>query len=189
MAVLTKTEMSLWARHSYSLHSNMESDRAKILVKGHTQMRVDSVHSCIQRAIGHKPVYCPADYVRIMEEARKTPKPYDVQYLDYAFFKDFSKTCTLKSIRPGIKAGDPTVVHIRALRYEPKGEISYKLSFSDDWKSIPMKRGESTKVMDAPTPLHTARLPIAASKYRHLQELKPYVRADFHAFYDALPHD
>ena len=69
-------------------------------------MRVDSVHSRIKTAIGQKPVYRPADYVRMMEEARKSSKPYDVQCLDYAFFKDYCTTCTLKSIRPGVKAGD-----------------------------------------------------------------------------------
>ncbi|GFR99668.1 ribosome-recycling factor [Elysia marginata] len=124
-----------------------------------------------------------------MEEARKKPKPYEVQYLDHAFFKDFSTTCTLKSIRPGVKPGDPVVVDIKALRYEPEGGLLYNLCFSSKWKAIPMKQGKSTHTKNAPSPLHSARLPIAASKYRHLQELKPYIRADFHAFYDALPHD
>ena len=115
----------------------------KILTKGHTQMRVDSVHSHIKTAIGQISVYVQADYVRMMEEARKTPKSYHDQYLDYAFFKDYSTTCTLKSITPGIKAGDPMVVHIKALRFESKEKISYKLRFLDDWKSNPMKCEES----------------------------------------------
>ncbi|KAK3756831.1 hypothetical protein RRG08_048877 [Elysia crispata] len=121
-------------------------------------MRVDSVHSHIKTAIGQISVYFQADYVRMMEEARKTPKSYHDQYLDYAFFKDYSKTCTLKSIRPGIKAGDPMVVHIKALRFESKEKISYKLSFLDDWKSIPMKCEESAQVKVASSPLHTAHL-------------------------------
>lgn len=160
----------------------------KILTKGHTQMRVDSIHSTIETAIGNKPIMCPADYIRIMEDARRTPKPYEVHYLDHTFFKNFSSTCTFKSIRPGSRAGDPVVVDIKALHYDPTGEILYKLKFSDEWKPLPIKRGESTKIEKDPVSLHANQIPIAASKFQHLQELKRYIRADYHAFYDALPH-
>ena len=174
---------------TYFAQKNGKVIEQKILTKGHTQMKVDSVHSRIKIAIGQRPIYCPADYVRIMEEARKNPKPYDVKYLDHTFFEDFSITSTFKSIRPGSKAGDPVVVDIKAMRCEPRGEISYKLNFLDEWKYIPMKRGEFTEIKKTASQLHSVRLPITASKYRHLQELKPYVRADFHAFYDSLPHE
>lgn len=140
-------------------------------------------------AIAQRPIYWPADYVRIMEEARKNPKLYEVKYLDHTSLKDFSITSTLKSIWPGSKTDDPVVIDIKAMRYELKGEIWYKLNFSDYWKYIPMKRGESTEIKKTPSQLHSISLPIPASKYRHLQELKPYVRADLHAFYNSLHRD
>ncbi len=37
--------------------------------------------------------------------------------------------------------------------------------------------------------LYMSPLKIKAQKYKHLQELKRVIPADFHAFYDALPHD
>jgi len=160
----------------------------KFLVRGHTQMEVDSVHSTIERALKGKPVYCPADYVRYIGCVRQVPHPYVVHYLDYSFFLDFSNICSLKSIRPGRASGDPHVTHLRALRYSPDGDISYQLSLDTAWASLPKKRGETTEQQNDPTPLHTQRRKLAAAKYQHLQELKSVIPADYHLFYDTLPH-
>ena len=56
---------------TYFAQQNGKVIEQKILTKGHTQMNVDSVHSRIKTVIGQTPIYCPADYVRVMEEARK----------------------------------------------------------------------------------------------------------------------
>ncbi|GFR65158.1 hypothetical protein ElyMa_000198300 [Elysia marginata] len=90
----------------------------KILEKGHTQMEADSVHSVIERKLKNKKIYLPSDYVRVIEETRMNPRPYDVQYISHDFFLNFDGINTLKSIRPGDKAGHPVVHDIRALRYE-----------------------------------------------------------------------
>ncbi|GFR68273.1 hypothetical protein ElyMa_003728100 [Elysia marginata] len=106
----------------------------KILTKGHTQMRVDSVPTCIKTAIGQNSVYNPADYVCMMEEARNQPKPYEVQYLNHTFFKHFISSWTLKSIRPGIKADDPVVVDTEALIYKPKGKTLVQAVLYRPWE-------------------------------------------------------
>ena len=70
-------EGNLSEEHLYVIHIHDKDGKVieqKILTKGHTQMKVDSVHSRIKTAIGQRPIYCPADYVRLMEEARKNPK-------------------------------------------------------------------------------------------------------------------
>lgn len=58
----------------------------KILEKGHTQMEADSMHSTIERKIKNRVINVPADYVSICQEARITPKPYFVKYLNHIFF-------------------------------------------------------------------------------------------------------
>lgn len=45
----------------------------KYLVKGHTQIECDSVHTTIERKLRNKKNFLPGDYVRITEEARSEP--------------------------------------------------------------------------------------------------------------------
>lgn len=158
----------------------------KILEKGHTQMEADSVHSVIERKLKNKKIYLPSDYVRVIEEARMNPRPYDVQYLSHDFFLNFEGINTLKSIRPGDKAGDPVVHDIRALRYEPDGSIHFKLMLDDEWAPVPMKRKESTNLINAPVALYVEKPKISKQKYNHLQELKNVIPTDCWGFYDHL---
>lgn len=160
----------------------------KFLEKGHTQMEVDSVHHTIEVKLKNKQVYCPADYVRYIKEARQRPFPYKVEYLDHSFFKDFNNTCGLKSIRPGKKAGEPQVADIRCLQYTPDGQIRYKLVHEGDWQELQV-RGNSTHIDNQPKRLLANQRKIQAAKYKHLQELKAVIPQDIHAFYDALPHE
>ncbi len=166
----------------------------KILEKGHTQMEVDSVHATIERKLKNKSIFCPADYIQIMREARSRPSPYTVKYLTYDFFTDFSNTRPLTSIRPGTKTGDPTVTDLRSLKYGPTQNIQYKLKFTDEWTELPQPRrarqGSSVGLpVDRPLPplYHTHRK-IPESKYEHLQQLKFVIPTDYHTFYDQLSH-
>ena len=94
-------------------------------------MEVDSVHSVIERKLRNKLIYSPQNYVDIMKACRPS-RPYLVCYLTYDFFKDFTYLNYYQSIRPGSKAGDPTVTDLRVLRYLPDGTIGYKLHHDGD---------------------------------------------------------
>ncbi|XP_062387011.1 uncharacterized protein LOC134076007 [Sardina pilchardus] len=109
----------------------------KYLEKGHTQMECDSVHSVIERRLRDQDVYVPAEYVSLMKRARVKPHPYDVKYIDHTFFQDFSKLRLCKSLRPGVRPGDPTVHDIRAIRYNSNGTMDFKINHSDDWHPHP----------------------------------------------------
>ena len=65
----------------------------KILERGHTQMEVDSVHATIEKRIRGENVYTPHHYVQIVEQARRKA-PYQVKYLDYSFFKNYTGNTT-----------------------------------------------------------------------------------------------
>ena len=111
----------------------------KILEKGHTQMEVDSVHATIGTRLkppGRKPksIYSPAMYVDVMRDARKDPGPYSVEYVDHTFFSDYTSISALKSIRPGLRVGDPTVADLRAIKYTADGSLLYK------WEQLPTPR-------------------------------------------------
>ena len=63
----------------------------KYLLKGHTQMECDSMHSTIERRLANCEINVPADYTQIFSSARISPTPYRVNYLDHTFFKDYSR--------------------------------------------------------------------------------------------------
>ena len=120
------------------LHLSMERNVKivqQFLVAGHTQMECDSMHSTIERKIVCD-IFTHRDYAVIMASARTRPFPYQVD-------QDFMKLSGsyVISIRPGKKAGDPTVHELRALEYQSSGKINFKLNFLDDteWKALPVR--------------------------------------------------
>jgi hypothetical protein len=158
----------------------------KYLEKGHTQMEVDSAHAVIERKLRNVDIYVPADYVRIMKSARKFPGPYEVKYVEHAFFKNFDDAERISSIRPGRRSGDPTVTNLRCIRYSTSG-MQYKLNYDDQWCDMPSKRADRNIAASYDlTPLHPQSLPIKQSKYQHLQQLKAVMPSDYHMFYDQL---
>lgn len=160
----------------------------KLLEKGHTQMEVDSVHATIEHTIKDQPMYSPACYVSKIIAARLT-KSYEVKYLSYDFFKDFSKLNYYTGIRPGTKAGDPTVYDIRCLHYLKGEGIQVQLNFDEVEQDLPRRaKRDSPKPEDTVGRLHTGRLPIKGSKYKHLQELKSVIPRDYHGYYDSLKY-
>ena len=60
----------------------------KFLVKGHTQMEVDSVHSAIEKQLRASTIYSPAGYIERFKRAR-SDHPYAVRYLTHTFAKDY----------------------------------------------------------------------------------------------------
>ena len=46
----------------------------------------------------------------------------------------------LSSIRPGSSAGDPQVVDLWCLQYLLDGSVSYKISYTDQWRPLPQRR-------------------------------------------------
>jgi hypothetical protein len=145
----------------------------------------------------HKPVYWPGTYVQFIREARKQ-QPYEVKYLSYDFFKDFSKVLHFHSARqPGyyylllllslLLFGQ--VTDIKVIKYLPSDDIQVKLNFSDEaFQCLPRnaRLHACSPVVEIPH-LYQSRLPVKKSKYEHLQQLKGVVLPEFHDFYDNFP--
>ena len=117
-----------------------------------------------------------------------------MEYVDYAFFKDFSKVSNLTTIRPGKKPGDSQVVDIRCLQYLPDDTIKYKLEKEvrtmangcEKWRDLPHKRGENNGQYLVPTRLYKEKRKISGEKLSHLQQLKAIMPKDYHSIYDQL---
>lgn len=163
----------------------------KYLFKGHTQMEADSMHSTIEKRIRNKDINAPADYVTHCENARLKPFPYKVFYLDHFFFRNFSEIKHYASIRPGRKVGDPTVTDIKQLKYEG-GVLRYKLRHTENlWQEYNQRTiGQKKQHLNSSLlpVLYGERRKIKKEKYEHLQSLKKSLKADYHYFYDNIPH-
>lgn len=163
----------------------------KFLEKGHTQMEADHMHSLIERKLRNCVINTPADYIRICRDARMNPSPFNVKYLTFDFFKNFSSLKTLASIRPGRKVGDPVVTDLRAIKYSPDGNVFYKICHSQDYVLLEQRRARTNPVFksikDLPN-LHSKPVPIKKEKWDHLQKLKESIPNDFHFFYDNLSY-
>lgn len=66
----------------------------------------------------------------VIKSARETPAPFDVTFLSYDYFENFTDW-KYSSVRPGNKSGDPCVNDVCAFQYEPNGIINYKLGHSE----------------------------------------------------------
>jgi hypothetical protein len=81
--------------------------------------------------------------------------------LEFDFFRDFESKYNFCSIRPGKRAGDPTVNDLRAIRYIGS-EVQYKLRHSDEYVTLPQRRptGATKQKSVISTQLHSSNLPI-----------------------------
>lgn len=163
----------------------------KYLEKGHTQMECDSMHSTIERRLKGRDINVPADYISICRSARKNPKPYNVNYLDYTYFKNFSCLKLVKSIRPGFKTGDPTVTNLRALKYDLDGTVYYKIRHNENYKMLPVRLNQKQNYMSIINlpDLYKSSLKIKKDKFDNLMILKRSLEVDYHHFYDNLKHE
>ena len=158
-----------------------------ILEKGHTMMEADSVHSSLQRHF-KPPIYAPSDYLAQMRLCRPH-HPYKVKYVDYTFFKRYESVVNIKSIRPGIKAGDNVVTDIRGLLYKPTGEIFYKLRHTDEFTVLPERQCAKKDRKWNPDNFFRQPPKLKKDKYTHLQQMKALIPVEYHPFYDTLTHD
>lgn len=174
------------ALRMFSMRHNTTVEQ-KFLIRGHTQMECDSVHSTIEKSLRKKEIYVPQQYVDCIREARKSNK-YKVKYVSHEFFKDYGRSLYYTSIRPGMGAGSHVVTDIRQLRYTSDGNIGYKTNHNDNGFTLLRKpRLANEDLIDVPC-LFDMPLSLKKTKYDHLQQMKNVIPKDYHAFFDALPH-
>ena len=135
----------------------------------------------------HETVNLPADYKRIIQDARKgVPGKYGVEYVYFPFFKDFKECCDIDTIKPSVAVGPPYVTNIRQFDYSPDGSIKVNLTFDDSkWQDIPYN---ITLTNRTPKQMYSEELKISYSKYSDLQDIKETIEKEYHSFYDNLKH-
>ncbi|CAH1966924.1 unnamed protein product [Acanthoscelides obtectus] len=79
------------------------------------------------------------------------------------------------------------MTNIKALCYDPCGELKVKLDFDNDFKSLQSRPKQIAVTSNNPS-LYSDRLEITQTKWKHLQYLKSVISKDCHTFYDLLPY-
>lgn len=155
----------------------------KFLLKGHTQMECDSMHSTIERNIVCD-VFTPSDYAVIFKTARKRPYPYKVKEISY--MEPFKLSgAYFPSIRPGKASGDATVNDLKAIRYTPD-DIQYKLCHTDEWQILPQR----IKNIELDTErLFPNMLKLTKRKHNDVMSMKNVMPVYAQQYFDGLPHD
>ncbi|RUS73517.1 hypothetical protein EGW08_018732 [Elysia chlorotica] len=139
-------------------------------------MEDDSVHATIERRLKNMDIFSPLNYVNLINASRINPRPYQVRYFTFDFFKDFDKfeEGGIKSIKPSKNAN---VTNICALRYSQDGSLAFKLSFTEEWQAMPMGRRDKLPKSEPPK-LYSSKRKIKKSKFDHLQQLKAVLSAE-----------
>ncbi|CAH1099611.1 unnamed protein product [Psylliodes chrysocephalus] len=165
--------------------TNKKIVEQKYLVRGHTQMECDSVHSLIERRLEKREIYLPGEYVSITKHARKNPFPLDAKYLHHDFFKYYSDPLFqwYSSIRPP----GATVSEIRALKYTPEGLIYFKTDFDSDYMPLRKTKSVSLNRVNYKN-LYSTKPKISLEKYEQLLAITKVMDTDYHDFYKNLPH-
>lgn len=160
----------------------------KFLEPGHTFMECDSVHAAIERKLKNREIHLPSEYLKVTQEARQKPRPYEAIDLQYTFFRNFSLSEHLRytSIRPGRQKDDNTVTNIKVMKYD-ESRIQVKIDYDGNWEDIP-GRMKSMPIIEEYPPMYVARCKVSYAKWKHLQELKSVLPKDVHLFYDNIPY-
>ena len=101
-------------------------------------MECGSIHANIERRLKNRDINVPGDYVAKCTQARKSPRPYSVKYIDHKFFKDYCKNLVYKLIQPVKLASDPKITDIGNLGDSVDG-MSYKLDFNYEYCTLPVR--------------------------------------------------
>ena len=141
---------------------------------------MEGVHATIERRLKNMDIFSPFDYVNLIKASRINPRPYQVKYFTFDFFRDFDKfeESGIKSIKP---SKDANVTNICALRYSRDGSLAFKLSFEEEWQAITMGRRDKLPKSEPPK-LYNSRRKIIKSKFDHLQQLKVFFLQRFITF-------
>ncbi|KAI4454145.1 dna-directed rna polymerases i ii and iii subunit rpabc2 [Holotrichia oblita] len=150
--------------------------------KGHSYMEVDSMHSAIETAKKHVPVYLMNDWLNIFRMARssggrkKVSILYETQELRYDDFYDLKKLAAtfVKNRNRDINGCKVQWLKIKCMRYE---------------KAKPHCR--SCQIPSELQKLYSKQIPISGLKKQSLMKLcnSKAIPVEYHEWYKSLPSD
>lgn len=189
----------LYAVNKYKLKSITH----KFLIKGHTQMEGDAVHSTIEKAIKRSlksgPIYSPQEYVSIIKTAKKNPPYLAVKELAFGDFYDI-KSMSDKIANNFSKTTDNCYIKltdikiIKVLKHDPLA-FYVKTSYADEeFKRIEIRksntRHQKTEFAfpDSLDRAYSEKIPVTEKKKLDILKLidKRHIPQTYYNFYNSL---
>lgn len=185
----------MWLLNKYS---HLRVINHKFMLKGHTHMEVDQIHSQIEqkkKRLKTMQIAVPRDWSQFIRTCGGKRK-FDVFEMQSHHFKDL--TALYKKNGPFVarkqnkegKAFKISECVWLQVRQEQFGILYYKNTFAEDFSEISLIRNVSKKI-GLPENLPRARLnekPISTAKYNDLMTLLQWVPEELHPFYKKLTH-
>lgn len=111
---------------------HLEVIQINYLLPGHTYMPVDSVHATIEREVKKITVWSPTQWPSYIEAARKNPKPYNVNVMEYSDFLNWNKLTVETFTNETSKNLKMRNIRIVTLKKKHPNEIYIKYSMKED---------------------------------------------------------
>ncbi|KAJ8946648.1 hypothetical protein NQ314_008820 [Rhamnusium bicolor] len=162
----------------------------KFLLRGHTHMEVDSIHSQIEREMKRLPSFAimtPWDWQQLARMCG-TKNKFEVVEMEIPDFKNFNNLIDNSNSLYCLNKQ-------KNKKLESPGTLYFKTSFTDEnFEEIDFNRKSRSRIKPTITgmelrPVRENRRPISTQKYNHLQKLLKWIPSRFHHFYNTLPHE
>ena len=155
----------------------------KFLVRGHTDMEVDSMHGVIEKSYQVSTVMVPDDLHNVIRVARRN-NPYEIIPMEHSDFINFKSS--------NRKFGNVRWTDVRQIRYlkEEPNYIYVKYSFDSRFESICLRKPTRKSKANSSFQLaYNSRLPISCKKKKDLLKgcKEGIIPAEYHNFYQNLP--
>lgn len=188
--------------YTYVLHkfTHLKTVNHKFLLKGHTHMEVDVAHSVIEHKRRHTKTMdiCDThDWAQLIRlSCHKKPFiVYEMELKDFLSFDKLGKSSTspLVSRKKNCNNEEFQLSKVVQLQFkkEQLGLVNYKTSFDDAvFKQVSLIRQprKALVIPDTIPVLSNTLRRIKTQKYRHLQDLLPWIPEALREYYIKLPH-
>ncbi|KAJ8721081.1 hypothetical protein PYW08_006846 [Mythimna loreyi] len=186
----------IWLLHKFP---NIKIINHKFMLKGHTHMEVDQIHSQIERRkkqLKTMQIAIPRDWSQFIRTCggKKTFEVFDMELQHFkdltSLYKKNGPLVMRKKNKDGQEFKISECVWLQ-LKQEQPGTLFYKTNFSAQFSEISLVRNLSKGIQfpsDLPNVREEAK-PISSAKYKDLITLLEWVPAEFHDYYRNLKHD
>lgn len=125
-----KTILSIF-KGFLTVSKNIEVIQINYLLPGHSYMPVDSMHSVIEREVRKIIVWSPTQWSSYIESARKNPRPYNVNVLEFTDFIDWD-TVTQECFSNCTKELNTSKIRIATMKKKDVNTFTTKHSMKPD---------------------------------------------------------
>lgn len=184
-----------------ALNPHIKEVSHKYLLRGHTHMEVDNVHSIIEREAKKCPnfqIITPWDWLQLARISGKN-KDFKIFEMTTTEFKDFNKMYNsvdspLQNIKKTQNSNKFLISQtvFMQVRQDQPGILFFKTDFNQEFQSVDFNRRAARKtnktIKESVVALRDTLNPISTKKFNDLQKLLKWVPVRFHNFFQGLKH-